>query len=150
MTFFDGDKSIYQIRIIKDDISGVSLAKDMIKIATLKSLISNSVLYEKFVNYVKKHKTLKNPHINYHYGFYYRKAGQILPLGRSGLNQDRLLFNRTTGEINDYQKLQPVLNNSVLELLIHAITPDYSAFMDWLAVYAMEVRKGLKKAQLAL
>lgn len=150
MTFFDGDKSIYQIRIIKDDISGVSLAKDMIKLTTLKSLISNSVLYEKFVSHVKKHKTLKNPHINYHYGFYYRKSGQILPNGRSGLNQDKLLFNRTTGEINDYQKLQPVLSNSVLELLIHAITPDYSAFMDWLAVYAMEDRKGLKKAHLAL
>jgi len=150
MTFFDGNKSIYQIRMIKDDYSGVNLAKDIIKLTTLKSLISNSFLYEKFVYHVKKHKTLKNPHLNYHYGFYYRKAGQILPVGRSGLNQDNLLFNRTTGEINDYQKMPEVKDNSVLELLIHAITPDYSAFMDWLAVYAMEDRKGLKKAHLAL
>jgi len=150
MTFFDGDKSIYQIRIIRDEIAGLSLIKDMISLKTLRSLISNNVNYDKFVSYIQKNKVIKNPYVNHHYGFYYRKSGMILPLNKNAFNQEKVSFNKVSGEIKIYQKLPEIKADSVLELLIHAITPDWNAFIDWLAVYAMEHRKGLKKAHLAL
>lgn len=150
-TFHDGGNKVYQLNITKIN-SKYEVVQTFVDSKLLKSLIGDKQdVIAKFLSYAKKHKTLKNPKVQYNYGFYYRQSGKLLMHPLANFDKQSASFNRESGEIKVFAGLPEVKKpSSVLALYINAICSNPHAFLQWLSIYTMELRRNFKKPSLCL
>lgn len=150
-TFHNGKNAVYQLEIKKID-NKFKVVETTIDQKLLKSLIGNNQnAIDKFFKYAKEHKLLKNPKVLYNYGFYYRHSGKILPHTLANFDKESGNFNRETGEIRIFASIPEVVkNSSILPLYIDALCSNPHTFMQWLSLFAFELRYGVKKPSLCL
>lgn len=151
LVFSDNKNSIYQLRIVKKT-DAYEVVQDRVDRKTLKSLLGtkSDELVSTVLEYADAHRQLKNPVSRLNYGFYYRRYGCIEMHDVANFDNQIAMYNNASGEVKIFSALPERVKQNYLNLFTHCLTPNYTAFLDWLALYAMEIRRGLKKPFLCL